>query len=40
MRVELGKVSRVMGSIALGLVVLGLLVNAKDVLQYIRISTM
>lgn len=40
MQVDLGRVSKVVGSVFLGLFVLGMIVNAKDIVRYVRISTM
>ncbi len=40
MRVDLGKVSKVVGSIVLGLFAIGVIVNAKDIRRYVRMSTM
>ena len=40
MRVDLGKISKVVGSVVVGLFVLGIIVNSKDIRRYIRMSTM
>jgi len=40
MQIDLGKVTKVVGGVVLGLFVLGMIVNSKDIKRYIRISTM
>ncbi|HWD00398.1 MAG TPA: hypothetical protein VG456_26760 [Candidatus Sulfopaludibacter sp.] len=40
MRVDLGKLSKVVGGVVLGLVALGMIINMKDIRRYVRISTM
>jgi hypothetical protein len=40
MQVELGKLSKVVGSVVLGLFFLGMLVNSKDIRRYMRMSMM
>jgi hypothetical protein len=40
MQVDVGKISKVVGSMVLGLFVLGMLINAKDIRRYMRMSTM
>jgi len=40
MRVDVGKLSKVVGSIVLGLFAIGMIVNSKDIKRYIRMSTM
>jgi hypothetical protein len=40
MRVDLGKASKVVGGIVLGLFALGLIINSKDLARYIRMSAM
>jgi hypothetical protein len=40
MQVSFGRVSKVVGGVVLGLFVLGMIVNAKDIARYVRISTM
>ena len=37
---QLARISKVVGSVILGLVTLGVLINLKDVKRYIRMSTM
>jgi len=40
MRVDIGKLSKMVGGVVLGLVALGLLINAKDIRRYVRMTTM
>jgi hypothetical protein len=40
MRVDVGKLSKVVGGLVLGLVALGMIINAKDIKRYVRMSTM
>jgi len=40
MQIELGRVSRLIGGVVIGLVVLGMIINSKDIRRYIRMSTM
>ncbi len=36
----MGKTAKIIGGVVLGLVALGLIVNAKDLARYVRMSTM
>jgi len=40
MRIELGKLTKIIGATVLGVIVLGVLVNSKDIARYVRMSTM
>jgi Family of unknown function (DUF6893) len=40
MRVDLAKLSKVVGGVMLGLFALGMIVNAKDIRRYVRMSSM
>jgi hypothetical protein len=40
MWVNLGKLSRVVGAAVLGIIVVGALVNSRDIARYVRMSTM
>jgi len=40
MRVDIGKLSKMVGGVVLGLVALGLIINAKDIRRYVRMTTM
>jgi hypothetical protein len=40
MRIDLGKLTRLIGGVVLGVIAIGMIVNAKDIQRYIRISTM
>jgi len=40
MQMDVGRMSKFVGGIVLGLVVIGMLVNAKDIRRYVRMSTM
>ena len=40
MRVDLGKLTKVVGGMVLGLVALGMIINAKDIRRYMRMTTM
>jgi hypothetical protein len=40
MRVDVGKLSKMVGGFVLGLLALGLIINAKDIRRYVRMTTM
>ena len=40
MRVDVGKVSKIVGSVVLGLVALGMIINMKDIRRYVRMTAM
>ena len=40
MRVEIGTISKTLGGVVLGLIALGMIINAKDIRRYLRMSTM
>jgi hypothetical protein len=40
MRVDVGKLTKVVGGVVLGLVALGMIINAKDIRRYVRMTTM
>jgi hypothetical protein len=40
MRVDIGKVSKIVGSVVLGLVALGMIINMKDIKRYVRMTAM
>jgi hypothetical protein len=40
MRIDIGKLSRIVGATVLGIFVLGAIVNSKDIARYVRMSTM
>jgi hypothetical protein len=40
MRVDIGKLSKTVGTVVLGLIALGMIINAKDIRRYVRMSTM
>jgi hypothetical protein len=37
---EMGKLTRIVGAAVLGVIVLGMIVNSKDIARYVRMSTM
>jgi hypothetical protein len=39
MRVDVGKLTKVVGGVVLGLVALGMIINAKDIRRYVRMTT-
>jgi hypothetical protein len=40
MWVNIGKLSRIVGATVLGLIVVGAIVNSKDIARYVRMSTL
>jgi hypothetical protein len=40
MRIDIGKLSRIVGYTVLGVIAIGMLVNSKDIARYVRMSTM
>jgi hypothetical protein len=40
MWINLGRLSRVVGAAVLGIIVVGALVNSRDIARYVRMSTM
>lgn len=40
MWIDVGKLSKIVGATVLGVIVLGMLVNSKDIARYVRMSTM
>jgi hypothetical protein len=36
----MGKLTRIVGAAVLGVIVLGMIVNSKDIARYVRMSTM
>jgi hypothetical protein len=40
MRVDIGKLTKMVGGIVLGLVALGMIINAKDIRRYVRMTAM
>jgi hypothetical protein len=40
MRIDLGKLSRIVGAAVIGIIVVGAIVNSKDLARYVRMSTM
>lgn len=40
MKVDVGKLSKTLGSMVLGLIALGMIMNAKDIRRYVRMSMM
>jgi hypothetical protein len=37
---QFGKLSRVVGAAVLGIIVVGVIVNSKDIARYVRMSTL
>lgn len=37
---QVGKVSRIIGTAVLGIIVVGAIVNSRDIARYVRMSTM
>ena len=37
---QIGRMSRILGGVVLGLITLGVLINLKDLKRYVRMSTM
>jgi len=40
MKIDVGKLSKAVGGLVLGLIALGMIINAKDIRRYVRMSTM
>lgn len=40
MQISVGKLSKFVGSVVVGLFVLGMIVNSKDIRRYVRMTTM
>jgi hypothetical protein len=40
MKVDIGKLTKAVGGLVLGLIALGMIINAKDIRRYMRMSTM
>jgi hypothetical protein len=40
MRIEVGKLSKIVGATVLGMIAVGILVNSKDIKRYVRMSMM
>jgi hypothetical protein len=40
MWIDIGKLTRIVGAAVLGIIVVGALVNSKDIARYVRMSTM
>jgi hypothetical protein len=40
MRIDVGKLTKFVGATVLGVIVVGMLVNSKDIARYVRMSTM
>jgi hypothetical protein len=40
MKVDVSKLSRTVGGVVLGLIALGMIINAKDIRRYLRMSMM
>lgn len=40
MWIDIGKFTRIVGATVLGVIVLGMIVNSKDIARYVRMSTM
>jgi hypothetical protein len=40
MRIDVGTLSKIVGGTVLGLIVLGMIINSKDIVRYVRMSTM
>jgi hypothetical protein len=40
MRIDIGKLTKIIGVTVLGVIALGMLVNSKDIARYVRMSAM
>jgi hypothetical protein len=40
MKIDVGRLSKAVGGLVLGLIALGMIINAKDIRRYMRMSTM